>query len=501
MAAPRLLEDAEGMSENPSGASTDQGQPPPSDTYPSPGQPGGTPRRDLYDRLRDVDVRRTPDRWLGGVAAGIAHRIGLDPLVVRAGFVVLGLVFGLGVAIYLLAWALIPDSTESTHLERGLRGGAAASIVLLIVAGVVTIAALPLWGFGGGDSFGGTVFALIVLGGLGYALYRAWTARTSPGSVGHYGYTGGYADAAGSAPGNTPPPPPPDSATQAPAYPGASDADAGGNHQGPPPQDPTRFGSGPAGMPPARPAGPRRGRRLSGGGALAALAAGTLLIIVGGLTWSADSLGVGGNPLTMGWAIGLAVLGALLIVLGIVGRRAGFVGFLAFLAAAAALVTTPLPADLRWNGEGGEVEWSPSSTAALRDYDWGAGQATLDLTQFDPTTGSGVTTGADDVSVNLGVGEMRIIVPDDLTVTVNSDIGAGQVLIADDVDVTETSSTSGDFGSGTGEDFGRGRSAGRGSYGGIRMQQSSTIGTGPPRLTIDAQVGFGQVFISTEGRQ
>ncbi|MGB3828690.1 MAG: PspC domain-containing protein [Ornithinimicrobium sp.] len=484
------------MDENPSGASTDQGQPPPSEPYPPFDREGSRQGRDLYDRLRDVDVRRTPDRWLGGVAAGIAHRIGLDPLVVRAAFIVLGLILGLGVALYLLAWVLIPDSAESTHLERGLRGGSFSSILLLILATLVTVGTLPIWGFGISDSFGGTVFALIVLTGLGYVLYRAWASRTSPGMVSHYGYTG--VDTTSPA------------MSAAPASSEGPGSHAGGGEQGPPPpSDPTRFGAGPAGRPPA---GPRRGRRLSGGGAVAALAAGTLLIVVGGLTWSADSLGLGGNPLTMGWAIGLALLGALLVALGVVGRRAGFVGFLAALAALAALVTTPLPADLRWTGGGGEVEWSPTSTSEMRDYQWGVGQATLNLSQLDlsgpvgdPRTVEGEdtdlqSTDLDTVSVDLGVGEMRIIVPEDLTVTVKSDIGAGQVLIADDVPLTQSNPTVGDRGTSSSESFRSGPRDGD-SYGGVRIQQTSTIGTGPTELTIDARVGFGQVFITTDERQ
>lgn len=39
-----------------------------------------------------------------GVAAGIAHEIGLDPLFVRVSFVILGLAGGFGVPIYLVAW-------------------------------------------------------------------------------------------------------------------------------------------------------------------------------------------------------------------------------------------------------------------------------------------------------------------------------------------------------------------------------------------------------------
>lgn len=53
--------------------------------------------------------RSRSDRVLGGVCAGIAGRLDVDPLMVRAAAVVMGLLSG-GVALlaYLLAWVLIP---------------------------------------------------------------------------------------------------------------------------------------------------------------------------------------------------------------------------------------------------------------------------------------------------------------------------------------------------------------------------------------------------------
>lgn len=69
--------------------------------------------------------RRTPlrrsrnDRVLGGICAGIAARLGLDPLLVRAATAVLALITGGGVAVaYLLAWALIPASSDESDSPR-----------------------------------------------------------------------------------------------------------------------------------------------------------------------------------------------------------------------------------------------------------------------------------------------------------------------------------------------------------------------------------------------
>ena len=54
-------------------------------------------------------LRRDRDgRWLGGVCTGIARRYGVDVWLVRFAFVAAAAAGGLGVALYALAWLLIP---------------------------------------------------------------------------------------------------------------------------------------------------------------------------------------------------------------------------------------------------------------------------------------------------------------------------------------------------------------------------------------------------------
>ena len=65
--------------------------------------------------------RRPGDGLLGGVAAGVASRVGLDPLVVRAIFVVAALGSGIGVAAYLVGWVVLPaegDGEAGSILSR-----------------------------------------------------------------------------------------------------------------------------------------------------------------------------------------------------------------------------------------------------------------------------------------------------------------------------------------------------------------------------------------------
>lgn len=62
------------------------------------------------------------DGWIGGVAAGVASRLRIDPLIVRGVLVVTAL-FGLPmILLYAVAWALLPDPEGRIHLRELLRG-------------------------------------------------------------------------------------------------------------------------------------------------------------------------------------------------------------------------------------------------------------------------------------------------------------------------------------------------------------------------------------------
>ncbi|MGI6344991.1 MAG: PspC domain-containing protein [Bacillota bacterium] len=55
-------------------------------------------------------VRSRQNRMLGGVCGGIAEYLRMDPTIVRLIWGLLALVYFTGVAFYLLAWIVIPDS-------------------------------------------------------------------------------------------------------------------------------------------------------------------------------------------------------------------------------------------------------------------------------------------------------------------------------------------------------------------------------------------------------
>ncbi|WP_162802929.1 PspC domain-containing protein [Ornithinimicrobium avium] len=123
----------------------EHGQPGPGHPGPDQGQrdapgtpPPGSSQLDRgLSALRASPLRRDSSAgMIGGVCAGIARQLGVSPALVRIVAVALALFFGSGVAAYLIAWALLPDDSGQTHVEQGVKGGNAGSIVLLVLAGI-----------------------------------------------------------------------------------------------------------------------------------------------------------------------------------------------------------------------------------------------------------------------------------------------------------------------------------------------------------------------------
>ncbi len=57
-------------------------------------------------------TRSTQDQMVGGVAAGIADYLNLDPVIVRLIFVLLTLKSGIGPVLYLILWLIMPEEEE-----------------------------------------------------------------------------------------------------------------------------------------------------------------------------------------------------------------------------------------------------------------------------------------------------------------------------------------------------------------------------------------------------
>src|SRR5580692_10007780 len=85
--------------------------------------------------------RSTKRRMIGGVAGGIGERFDIDANIVRVVFVVLSFLYGLGIAIYLAMWVLIPQSGRpADDLADGDDAPSTSNVRLLryvLLAGVV----------------------------------------------------------------------------------------------------------------------------------------------------------------------------------------------------------------------------------------------------------------------------------------------------------------------------------------------------------------------------
>ncbi len=96
--------------------------------------------------------RDTRNGMLGGVSAGIANRLGIDPLIVRLAFVAAALAGGLGIGVYILAWLLLPADSDpdAAPLSDRFRGGrssveVALGAAFLLLAVLLAVRELGLW--------------------------------------------------------------------------------------------------------------------------------------------------------------------------------------------------------------------------------------------------------------------------------------------------------------------------------------------------------------------
>ncbi|WP_205708141.1 PspC domain-containing protein, partial [Kineococcus vitellinus] len=141
----------------------------------------------VFTAIRSLGVVRGEDRWFAGVCGGAAQRLGVDPLVVRGVLIALTVVGGLGLALYGICWALLPDGRaerrgriEAEAAARGDVSGALALAVALVVADLVLsrgVVGIGPWDIGGGPGWGLLVTSLA-------ATLAWWVLHDHPAVVG-----------------------------------------------------------------------------------------------------------------------------------------------------------------------------------------------------------------------------------------------------------------------------------------------------------------------------
>jgi signal transduction histidine kinase len=110
-------------------------------------------------------LRRAPEGQLvGGVAAGLAARTGLNVTAVRIAFLVTALMSGFGLFVYVLAWLFVPavgeDVAIASRAQRDLRGIALAAATASIL--VMLLVIVSILGAGWLNSFAWTLVVAVI---------------------------------------------------------------------------------------------------------------------------------------------------------------------------------------------------------------------------------------------------------------------------------------------------------------------------------------------------
>lgn len=442
----------------------------------------------FYAMLRRPGITRVRDgRWFAGVSTGLARRLGVDPLVVRAGFILLSLFFGMGVALYLVVWLLMPDEQGTLRIESALKYGDGGSIFLLIVTGLSLFGGGPWWR---NDLNGFRVVGLIaVVAAIWWFVTQTDTGRgllrpgsdqsaapTAPEASRSTGNAAAQAGASLAAPSTDP-----FAASSAPAFtapnaaafptPGAAPFTTPGG----PPAATSAPAPGPAAYATPRTRTPAIG--FAGGLLVLGLASVTGAVLM--------SLGLGtGSHLGVPFAGALGMLGLGLVIAGLAGRKAGWLTGFAILGITATLLTMAVPKGLTMPFRVGDTSAVVTTLGGDNTYQVGLGQLNVDLTgaKYQDTPGTDV------VRATVGVGQLHLVVPEGVPVTVHASGRAGELLA---LGGDKTSSRMMQPGSTTPmNQFERN---------GTNWSETVTYesGAGPADIEVYAEVGAGQIKITT----
>ncbi|MEV5438558.1 PspC domain-containing protein [Streptomyces sp. NPDC052682] len=364
-------------------------------------------------------------KMLAGVCAGLGRQCDMDPVIFRITLAVLSATGGIGLIFYGFAWLFVPlddeDENEVRKLLTGRVDGQALAAVLFALVGCGAF--LTMLRNGGVLTF--AVVLSLLLAGAGYWSRHRGTPSPDP--------------LAAQAVADAPP------EAQAPPVPAAFPS----WWRDPIVKDGTHIGGtgylwGPqnaherdvaaavaislgtygdareairAGQSRPKPRGPRW---IGGWVFLLALLAGGLGT---GTTWEHHPLG---TSLQTGLACALAVLGLGIAISAFLGRTGAGSILLAVVTAGLLAGAAALPQDIttRWT----HTTWQPTAVAEIRQhYNVGTGVGTLDLSRLDVGRGQTVSTRAD-----VGVGRLKVIVPQDVTVRLTVDVGVGDIQLPGD---------------------------------------------------------------------
>ncbi|MFF9868382.1 PspC domain-containing protein [Streptomyces sp. NPDC013953] len=374
-------------------------------------------------------LRRSPrHKLVAGVCGGLGRHFDLDPVIFRVVIGVLAVTGGLGLVFYGFAWLVITsegeEENEARRLLSGRVDGASLTAVLMALVGCGLF--LSMLGSSGTISF-----ALLVVIAVSGA--SVWSQRRRLAVDAEVPLDPAAAHAAAEAPPETQAPPPP----AAPSWwrdPIIKDGTTGpvalGYLWGP--EDAVgvedallgRRGRGArAPVPPAA----RGPRSLGGPVLLLALLAGALGT---SLPWGSQPLG---TCLQTGLACALGVFGLGLAVSSFLGRTGLGTVFMTVVTAVLLAGASLIPRQI--GTEWVRAEWRPATVADVRPrYELGTGVGTLDLSRLAVPPRQSVRTAAE-----MGAGQLKVVVPADVTVRVRAEVALGDVRLptdpAGDIDI------------------------------------------------------------------
>ncbi|GAA4830745.1 hypothetical protein GCM10023221_02980 [Luteimicrobium xylanilyticum] len=406
----------------PGGATPGQ-VPPPGGTPPAGGPRNST--ESFFEWIDRLGLRRTDERWLSGTAGGVARRLGVDPLIVRGLWFVLCLVGGVGLILYAIGWALLPDDRDDRSLLRdAVQGQFRGEMVGPIVAFILGVNwRLGAWSWWHGDDWVAGIFWLCLFAGVAVVVAAVVGSRSKNGTPG------------------APPQQP-----QGRSYPGSPyvPVPSGDVHAAATSSTPTTAFTAPATGPyPTTPVPPdpspvatkhhgdakQRDSRDSGRSGAVASAVVGLCLVAGAVVFGLDRGGHVDSPWLVWGGVSLVLLGLGTVVAGLRGRGAGGLTTLAILLGVVALPVASLDHTGAFDGDVRAI--APDTTVVATDvataedgYTYSVGNLTLDLASLPlPSAGAEPVT----VPVHVGAGDTVIQVPRGAEVRATVRLWAGDV--------------------------------------------------------------------------
>lgn len=418
------------MSDDPSPDRSDpqygpQPDPQPDPQYgpqPDPQRPRTRATTSFFDSVRRTGLVRTDQRWVGGVAGGLAQRLNVDPVLVRCIWAVLCVFSGVGLLLYGIAWALLPEEGDGRiHLQQALHGEAESGLAgaaAAVVAGFVLQhrGVLPVWWYATDDWAGGFSLVFWTLMQVGLTAGIIWLVIVLLRGRRQDPRPGAFAPGPRVAPAR----PNPRGANPYGANP------YGANPRGAAPRGPSRQWVGPV-----VPRVPGPGRRLS----LLALALMLIGLALAGLGLLRAHLTVITAPFAALGAV-TAALGAVVTIAALLGRRGGWISGLGvpvmLMAVPALILGSAIPPQvlagttlhplhpgtvrLTW----ADLESMPRTAEGVIDLGlYGAADISLDL------SGAPADPGATRVRLSLGAGRVSVSTAPSVPLVVDTSLGAG----------------------------------------------------------------------------